>query len=308
MGLFGRKKQDAPGGGAMADPATAAESAELPEGAEAESVDLSAAAAGGMAEETVAENHPAATNDKRAVYKQPEPVMADRHGALGVDLAKRTFDHARGAHLAPITLREFPQVALHYPIVFAGEKRNPYAVMGLRSGVNLFVEDDGSVTQGAYMPAYFQQYPFLLARSKEANRSILFLDRAASALVENGGEPLFENGEPSAFAKRAMAFLNGLQAHWRETEQMIAKLIELDLFETKELKLAQRAASGDVSDARSVVKYLAVDFEKMRTLPGAALQEFSEKNHLLAIYSHQISLFNWGKIVSRAFAKQSVKR
>lgn len=313
MGLFGRKKQETPtpsaeAAAALGDPAAAAENATLPEGAVAENVDLSTEAAAGVPAAESMADAPAATNDKRAVYKRPEPVMAERHGALGIDLAKRGFEHAREAHMAPITLREFPLVAQHYPIVFAGANKNPYAVMGLRSGVNLFVEENGAASAGAYMPAYFQQYPFLLARSKEANRSILFVDGASPALVQNGGEMLFENGEPSAFTKRAMAFLTGLQSHWMDTEKFIAKLTQHDLFETKELKLAQRAASGEVSDTRPVVKYLAINFEKIRALPGAVLQEMAQENHLLAVHAHQISLFNWGKIVGRAFAKQSVKR
>lgn len=303
MGIFGRKKPDEQ---PEVDPTTAAENAPLPEGAVAESVDLSAESSAPMDEP------PAETagqiNDKRMMYRRPEPLTPDRHAALGADASQRDFAHARHAHMAPITLREFTQVALQYPIVFSGDKKHPCAVMGLRAGVNLFVEEDGSPVEGAYMPAYFQQYPFLLARSKEADRSVLFIDRAAPMLVENGGTPLFENGEPSMLTKRAMNFLTGLQSHWRDTEKLIAKLTELDLFTTKELKLAQRNDAGEVGEARPVVKYLAVDFEKFKALPGEAYRDLAENDLLSPIYAHQISFYNWSKIVSKTFAKQNAAR
>ena len=52
-------------------------------------------------------------------------------------------------HFMPLTAPEFGAAAASYPIIFAGEERNPLAVMGVRTGENLFV-NDGEFEQDFY--------------------------------------------------------------------------------------------------------------------------------------------------------------
>ena len=78
--------------------------------------------------------------------------------------------HARRSssaqHAIPLTVDEFPLVQRHMPIVFSvGDDPVPLALMGLNEGVNVFVDDDGKLTENrCYVPAYVRRYPFMLAR------------------------------------------------------------------------------------------------------------------------------------------------
>ncbi len=40
--------------------------------------------------------------------------------------------------MMPLTVTEFANAALSFPVIFVGEERQPVAVMGLREGENLF--------------------------------------------------------------------------------------------------------------------------------------------------------------------------
>lgn len=308
MGIFGRKK-DVP---AETPAETAApDTAALPDGAAAESVDLS------TAREAEALAHTPETNDaddalneqspspeNKHFYRQPEALSASRHAALGVARGENGFSFARSAHLVPLTLAEFPQAALHYPIIFTGPQRLACAVMGLRSGANLFIDQNGGFEPGAYAPAYLRQYPFLLAKSRQDDRSVLFIDRASDFVIENGGAPLFKDGEPTDFTKGALSFLMSLQNQWADTLAFTQRMNGLGLFDVKELKLSARDASGGVGESKSVVKYVALDTEKLAALPGDELKKLAGERALAAIYAHQTSLYNWSKIISRAFQAQ----
>src|SRR5690349_3481978 len=96
-------------------------------------------------------------------YTNPEPLSREMHGKLGVSRVEKPFGFAKAGHVVPITVAEFGLAALSYPIIFAGEQRQPLAVMGLNAGDNLFVKADGTFDVGAYIPAYIRRYPFVLA-------------------------------------------------------------------------------------------------------------------------------------------------
>ena len=107
-------------------------------------------------------------------------------------------------HAIPVTVDEFIDAQRHFPIVFsAGENPVPLALMGLNEGVNTFVEDDGTVLDGVYIPAYARRYPFLLAKlsSKKDELSLCF--DPSSGLVGDfkEGETLFEDGQPTQRVK-----------------------------------------------------------------------------------------------------------
>ena len=235
-----------------------------------------------------------------SIFRQPEALSASRHGEIGVRRSEADFSFARKANLVPITLDEFPQAALWYPIVFVGPARLPCVVMGLREGQNLFVSASGGYERGAYVPAYLRQYPFLLGRGKEQDRAVLLIDRACDRVVEGGGQRLFENGEPTNYTKRAMAFLIDLRAQWARTEVFSKRLEAVSLLDEKELKIAARDQDGGVGEPKPMAKYLAADAARVRALEADQLKSLADDDLLMAIHAHLLSLGNWPKIVSRA--------
>lgn len=236
-------------------------------------------------------------------YVQPEPLSATAHGALGIAEGRRSFGYARRHHLVPIALGEFALAARHYPIVFVGEKRLPCVVMGFQEGENLFIDENGAVADGVYVPAYLRQYPFLLARHQSADPPILFIDRASDLVVENGGHRLFVDGQPSQFSKDALGFLTSMQQQWRQTEAFCASLDQAGLLTVRDLKLAQRGGKENV--AEPLVRYNAVDMDKVHALPGDRLADLASRDLLKALYAHHFSLLLWSELVGRAYRRRT---
>ena len=114
-------------------------------------------------------------------YSQPEPLSNDTHGKLGLKRMDRPFSFAAKSHVVPITVTEFPVAALSYPIIFAGDKHQPLAVMGVNADQNMFVKGDGSFEIGAYIPAYIRRYPFVLANDQNREQLVVLLQEGGRA-------------------------------------------------------------------------------------------------------------------------------
>ena len=84
-------------------------------------------------------------------------------GKLGLRRIDRPFAFAAGAQAVPLTVTEFPVAALSFPIIFAGDRRQPLAVMGVSGDANMFIQPNGYFEAGVYVPAYIRRYPFVLA-------------------------------------------------------------------------------------------------------------------------------------------------
>ena len=86
-------------------------------------------------------------------YGKPEPLSVEAHGGLGVDPVEQPYAFAASTNIVPLTVTEFAPAALTYPVIFVGETRQPVAVMGLRQGENLFVNEAGAFSPESYIPA-----------------------------------------------------------------------------------------------------------------------------------------------------------
>ena len=82
--------------------------------------------------------------------------------------------------------------------------------MGLNEGVNVFVDDDGKLTETTfYVPAYVRRYPYHARAAAPGRarscRSASIRPREAIGEFEDG-EPLFEDGEPTELTKNILEF------------------------------------------------------------------------------------------------------
>jgi hypothetical protein len=93
-------------------------------------------------------------------YSRPEPLSAANHSALGIKRIDRPWAFASKSNIVPVVVTEFPQTAISCPIIFAGDRRQPLAVVGVNQRENLFLKDDGYFLPGYYVPAYVRRYPF----------------------------------------------------------------------------------------------------------------------------------------------------
>src|SRR5580658_5654779 len=128
---------------------------------------------------------PSAFSGNVLFYNKPEPLTRDLHSKIGLCRIEKPFGFAAATNVVPLTVAEFPMAAIYYPIIFAGERYQPLAVMGVGQSANLFVREDGNFEPGVYIPAYVRRYPFVLANDQQRNTLVVCIDRAAPMLGED---------------------------------------------------------------------------------------------------------------------------
>lgn len=237
-------------------------------------------------------------------YKNPQPLNAEQHAALGVKQIAQPFDFLRQAHAVPVTVTEFGMAATAYPIIFVGEQFTPIAAMGVRQGENLFVTDEGQTEIDYYVPAFVRRYPFVFANDNNSERLLLCIDRDAPMVTNQPEVPLFENGEPSAFTKNAIEFCEEFERQRRSTVEFVNIVRRMGLFEQKSVFFQPRDAQGNqVGEQQKIADYWAIDENKLGELTDEQFKELRTNGALGAIYAHMISLLNWQRIIQRALAK-----
>ncbi|MGJ8564347.1 MAG: SapC family protein [Alphaproteobacteria bacterium] len=241
-------------------------------------------------------------------YKNPQPLAKDKHENYGVVQTEKPFAFMQDQHFMPLTAPEFGSASTSFPVIFAGEERTPLAVMGIRSGENLFITD-GQFEQDFYMPAFARRYPFVLAGDKANDRFVVCVDEAAECVVKkDAAQKFFENGETSAFTQEAFTFLQNFERDRQATDIMIQKFKELDLFENKDMHFQGQNADGSPAERQKIADYFAITEERLRALPAETLKELAENGYLAAAHAHMISLGNWQRLVNMTLRRSSAEQ
>lgn len=244
--------------------------------------------------------------NKVLMYDDPRPLRYDTHGKLGVTMQEGAFDFLKNIHYVPLTANEFGVAASHYPIIFAGPDHMPLAVMGMRQGDNLFVDENNQFKQDAYVPAYVRRYPFVLAASQEGtgDRMLVCVDHACSAIKENPDQAFFKDeNEPSAYTQQAIEFLQQYESQRKGTEQMMSRLAELDLFYTRDVTYRPQMR-GRPGAEQKVTEHVALDEKKLTQLDEKTLKELMESGIIGAAYAHLLSMFRWDQLLEMEIRRQ----
>jgi len=241
-------------------------------------------------------------------YSKPEPLSRDTHAKLGLRRMDKPFGFAAASHVVPLTVTEFQVAGLSYPIIFAGEKYQPLAVMGV-SERNLFIAPDGAFQMGAYIPAYIRRYPFVLAADETRTNMVVCIDRAASMLGEDYDLAFFDaKGEPTEYTNGCIQFCHDFEGEGRRTESFVQLLRDLDLFEVKRATYTPPNPDGTPGEVQPVAEYYAVSEEKLKALSAEKLRELFENGALQQIYAHLMSLSGWDRLITYAIAAQAMEQ
>lgn len=235
-----------------------------------------------------------------AFYRRPEPLAIGPHGKLGVKRDERPFGFARTTHLVPLTIAEFSQAGLDYPIIFSPTDFFPIAVLGLANAQNLYVRDDGGFEPYRYIPAFIRRYPFVFAEDKVNKRYIACIDVEAPIVSEGGEVRLFEGSEPTQYTKDAISFLTSFEQQRRDTLAFVERLKQLDLFDEQNVMVNRANPDGSPAEPLNVGTYTAVSYEKLRKLPAETVAELHQSGLLALIHVHLHSLLNWQMLIQRA--------
>jgi hypothetical protein len=253
---------------------------------------------------TSAPNDNAGLSGQVLLYERPEPLDALRHARLGMKITDRPFAFAAKQHFIPIQIGEFGFAAVSYPIIFGGEAKAPLAVLGLREGENLFIDEAGGYRQGVYIPSFIRRYPFVAAHDADKDRMLVCIDRASSLWTEtNPDVRLFEDGKPTEFTKSCIEFCSQFDADRVRTESFVKLLDDLDLFETKRATFTPRLPDGSAAEPLLVAEFFAVSEAKLNALPSDKLVELRDNGALAQIYAHLTSLFGWERVIAESMQR-----
>lgn len=233
-------------------------------------------------------------------YNGLEPLSSETHATWRV----RQMDSAPflvGQHAIPITTDEFPLVQRHMPIVFSvGDDAIPLALMGLNEGVNVFIGDDGKLTESNfYVPAYVRRYPYMLARLRPESEelSLCFDPTSPTIGAFDDGESLFDGNQPSELTKNILQFNESFEQAGARTQNFMKELGEMGLLMDGEVSI-----QPDGADQPFVYRgFQMINEEKLVDLRGDQLRKMSQSGMLPLLYAHLFSL----SLMRDIFARQA---
>lgn len=206
----------------------------------------------------------------------------------------RTLESAnflKNQHAVPLTVDEFAECQRDYPIVFSsGDNPLPLALMGLNEGANVFVDENGKVTEQVYLPAYVRRYPYMLAKLNENSEELsLCFDPSSGVLGQfDQGEAVFtEAGEPTEHTQAVLKFCERFEEAGMRTRNFMNELKDAGLLMDGEIAITQ----NDNPEKPFVYRgFQMVDENKLRELPEAKIVEYHKNGMLAMIHAHLFSL------------------
>ena len=233
------------------------------------------------------------------IYQNPIFLNSVAHKSAKVGPVTN-YGFARQLNSVVIVGEEFLEAAKFYPVVFTkGQEEEiiPVALLGLRNNENLFVSQDGKWREGAYIPAFFRRYPFILASNVGQDGSFaVCIDAAYEGFGEAEGMSLFdEEGNQTPEFQKTIEFLKNYQTQYDLTKNLVSLLKEFKVFQ-------------DVSANITLVGGEKIGFEGLMMVNEAAIFELADEQivHLVRIgymswiYAHLYSLSNFRSLMNMA--------
>lgn len=230
-------------------------------------------------------------------YGAVEPFDKTKHAGMAV---RTDYDFAWCAKLNAVYLNavEFSRAATDFPIAFTREERSgefvPVAVLGLRNGENLFVNDAGTWQPSAYVPAYFRRHPFCIAEiPKGEGEAPQRLVCVQSDQLAKSDKPLMgADGAPTPAWENIQKLLEAIEGARQQTRVLMRRLESLELLTSFDAL----ATSKDGKQLR-LQGMFRVDEEKLAAVPTKELKQMLGKGELRCVYAHLISLENFARLL-----------
>jgi hypothetical protein len=231
-------------------------------------------------------------------YNGLEPLSSQVHAKYRARMTN-TAPFLVGAHAIPVTIDEFSTLQRFMPIVFtSGDDSIPIALMGLNEGVNVFVDDNGKLTENnLYVPAYVRRYPYMLARLRpDAEEMSLCFDPTSDRIGEfEDGEALFVDGEPTETTKGILAFNESFEQAGARTAAFMKELNSYDLLMDGEMSIQPEGAAQPFVYRG----FRMIDEKKLTDIRGDQLRRMNQSGMLPLIYAHLFSLSLMREIFGR---------
>lgn len=227
------------------------------------------------------------------MFKKIVPFNSQAHAGLRVKPVNH-FQFAATSYIASLVVGEFSRVVPLYPIVFLKEdeeKFGAYALLGLKQGQNLFVDENGDWS-ASYIPAIIRRYPFALGKGGDDGQFLICLDEESEFVSRDEGEPLVdENGKPGKIVENAKEYLSELYRMSELTNRFCRDLAERDLLIPLNMKVSAPGGSP-----QTISGCYGVDENRLNDLSEADFLELRKRGALPLIYAHIFSLGNAEKL------------
>ncbi len=233
------------------------------------------------------------------------PLSSARHAKLKLRNTVNT-QRLEGQQMLPLVVHEFAQAGCAFPIVFIknpdSEEYQCVALLALPRGQNLFLRD-GKWT-AHYLPGIVQTDPFrLMPAQSGGDDMVVAIDEESPLLSETDGEALFtEEGKLSELMERRKGSLSLYYEHLQVTRVFLAKLVELELLEQRELSITSADQQFGISGV-----YL-ISSEKLAQLPDETVLSLHRNGYLQAMHAQIMSvhqLRNLGALHAQTIAASS---
>ncbi len=230
------------------------------------------------------------------IYQTAVPLSLANHGSISLEAATN-FEFSAGVNAVPLMAVELPQAAVEYAIVFTVTEQDviPAVVLGIRNEQNLFLSADAK-WQAKYIPAFIRRYPFVFSTSADGKSLVLCIDETHPGINREGrGSRLFgEDGKPSSFTEKVLAFLKEYQTQFERTRMFGRHLKDLGLLEPMQAEVT--TPSGE---KLKLSGFHTVSREKLRALDADSLASLARTDELELIYLHLYSMRNFNNFKER---------
>ena len=236
------------------------------------------------------------------MYGELLPLDREVHKNLKLDTTQTGVSRVADQNSVFLAAVEFGDACKEYPIVFvrAGEPGAapkppvaPLAVLGLKPGSNLYVQDDQWT--GNYVPAYVRRYPFAMARlDGNANNLAVCYDSKWTGFNEANGEALFKDGQPTEFLQNAKSFLENFEQEAERTRLICNLLVEMDLLQ--DMRFEATLPNGEKLDVEG---FLALDEKKYSELPDDKVLQLHRNGLIAMIEMHRLSMTNMNRLAAK---------
>lgn len=237
------------------------------------------------------------------IYDNIQPLSSEAHRNWSI--AVENYLYASKLISVPLVSSEIIPAAHEFPIVFSmvGEGEYiPLAVMGLREGENLLMDEQGRMTT-RYVPGFIRRYPFMVGAGANDNM-LVGVDIESNAIVKDGskGFRLFtDEGEQTDFLKQVIEFVRDYQMRSDVVNAFCRRLHELQLLEPMEANV--KVGSGESASNINLRGFYVVSREKLKALSDEHLLDLFKKEGLELIYSHLFSLANMNLLTQKVVEK-----
>lgn len=256
--------------------------------------------------------HPAAVASTSLVVTEfldaamPNPVLlnnVDHHDLRVVTASGR--GHGDEVSSVPTFPAEFRDLQAYYPIAFhVGENGQvqPLALLGLRQGENLFLQDDH--WDAPYLPLAIRRQPFLIGLSNGEPLIHIDLDHPRVSREAGVGEALFlEFGGNTPFLEHAASVLRSLHDGLHENLAFGQVLQQHALLEPFVLDVQL-----DNGEQHRLAGLHAIAEERLHALDGSVLQALARNGYLQAIHMAMASLSHLRDLIDRANRRDAGQR